>query len=385
MSRGRVLVAMSGGVDSSVAAWLLLQQGYDCIGATMRLATNEDDRPQDRTCCSVDDISDAREACWNLGIRHHVFDYTQQFDRDVIAPFVAAYESGVTPNPCVACNRFLKFGALLDRARELGCDYLATGHYTRVVREMNSDAHIDQKDSSISDISSKPGSATTPASRYRILKGVDARKDQSYFLFGLTQERLAHILFPLGGLIKATQVRDLAEQAGLAVAHKRDSEGICFVPGGDHARFIEDYTGRSIPSGDILDTQGIVIGHHEGALRYTIGQRKGLGVASTHPLYVCAFNTRTNTVTLGSSDHLMSSSLIAHEVNWVSGYAPSTTSFRAAAKVRYHQPDQPCLITPQTDGSVVVKFDTPQRAITPGQATVFYQGDELLGGGTIGS
>lgn len=256
MSKGRVLVAMSGGVDSSVAAYLLMQEGFECIGATMRLAPNEDDHPGEKTCCSVDDIADAKEACWALDIRHHVFDYTAQFDRDVIKPFVADYQAGRTPNPCVNCNRHLKFGALLDRALELGCDHIATGHYARLVHD-------------------KAG--------YHILQGIDKTKDQSYFLFGLTQERLAHVLFPLGSYIKATQVRKIAEEAGLTVASKKDSDGICFVPEGDHAAFIEGYTGEQLVPGDILNTAGKVLGQHTGTLRYTLGQRKGLGVAADRP------------------------------------------------------------------------------------------------------
>ncbi len=355
MSRGRVLVAMSGGVDSSVVASLLVEQGYECMGATMRLATNEDDRPGERTCCSTDDVADARQACWDAGIRHHVFDYTGEFERDVIDPFVAAYEAGLTPNPCVACNRHLKFGALLDRALELGCDWLATGHYARVT-------HDDRG--------------------YHLLKGVDGSKDQSYFLFGLTQERLAHVLFPLGEMHKATEVRALADRLGLSSAHKKDSEGICFVPGGDHLRFVEGRTGRVAPPGDILDTDGNVIGRHEGALRYTLGQRKGLGVAAAHPIYVCAIDTVKNTVTLGDPDRLMAHALVAGDWNWVAGTSPAAP-VRAAAKVRYRQPDQPCTATPLADGRVRLTFDDPQRAITPGQATVLYDGEEVLGGGTI--
>ncbi len=329
---------MSGGVDSSVVARLLVEQGYSCIGATMRLATNEDDRPGERTCCSTDDVADARSACWDAGIRHRTFDYTREFARDVIDPFVAAYEAGLTPNPCVACNRHLKFGALLERARELGCDYLATGHYARVKHDERG---------------------------YHLLKGVDTAKDQSYFLFGLTQERLAHVMFPLGEM-------------------RKDPEGICFVPGGDHLSFIEQRTGKKAQPGDVLDTEGNVLGTHQGALRYTLGQRKGLGVACARPVYVCAIDTTANTVTLGDEDRLMATSLIASDWNWISGEAPERP-VEGGAKVRYHQPDQDCRVTPLADGRVRVEFERPQRAITPGQAVVFYQGDELIGGGTIES
>ncbi len=353
--RGRVLVAMSGGVDSSVVAHLLVDAGYECVGATMRLATNEDDRPGERTCCSTDDVADARSACWDAGIRHHTFDYTREFAHDVIDPFVAAYEAGLTPNPCVDCNRHLKFGALLDRALELGCDYLATGHYARVTHDERG---------------------------WHLLKGVDPAKDQSYFLFGLTQEKLPHVLFPLGEMRKDPEVRELAERMGVAAAHKKDSEGICFVPDGDHLRFIEERTGRMAPEGDVLDTERNVIGRHQGALRYTLGQRKGLGVACARPVYVCAIDTAANTVTLGDEDRLMASSLTATDWNWVSGTAPAGP-VRGGAKVRYHQPDQACRATQLPDGRVQVEFDTPQRAITPGQAVVLYQDDELLGGGTI--
>lgn len=364
--RGRVLVAMSGGVDSSVAVHLLQEAGWRCVGATMRLF--DDGTPGlggGRPCGNARDIADARAVAERLGIEHHVLDFRGDFERDVIEDFVSAYERGATPNPCAVCNRRIKFGALLRAARGLGCDRLATGHYARVRRRAGESGPV-----------------------FELAAAADATKDQSYFLYGLTQEVLAHVLFPLGDLTKEGDVRRIASGLGLEVAGKRDSQGICFVPGNDFASFIERRRGEALPAGDILDTAGRVLGRHRGALRYTIGQRKGLGVAAARPLYVCATDTRANTVTLGGEEDLMAGALEA--VDWVWS-APADAMegllaagpVRVAAKIRYHQPDQAARISRADAETMRVDFDEPQRAIAPGQAVVAYRDGVVLGGGTV--
>lgn len=350
----RVLVAMSGGVDSSVAAYLLLKQGHDCVGVTMLLhnGTASSDLGAN-TCCSLNDVEDAREVASALGIPHHTFDFTEEFERDVVDEFVSAYESGLTPNPCVVCNRRIKFGALLMRARELGCDFLATGHYARVV----------------------------PAeSRHALLRARDASKDQSYFLCLLTQRQLGHVLFPLGNLTKK-EVRAIAEEQGFVTAHKRESQDVCFVPDGDYLGFLERRRGHSYPSGDILDTDGAIVGRHRGAVGYTIGQRKGLGVSLGKPAYVCAKDMEANTITVGSLDAIMANSLVAKGWNWIS--EPPAAPVRAHVRTHYRQRESPATVVPLGDGSVRVDFDEPQRAIAPGQFAVAYNGDAIMGGGQI--
>ena len=346
-----VMVAMSGGVDSAVTAWLLARQGYDCVGVTMRL---HDEASGDGG--SDENEENARSVARRLGIPHTVLDLRREFDENVIRPFADAYERGDTPNPCVVCNRFLKFGELLRRAREAGADYVATGHYARIC-------------------------FTPSTSRWAVRKGLDAARDQSYVLASLTQDQLSRTLFPLGRLTKA-EVRRVAEERGFVNARKRDSQDICFVPDGDYAAFLERYAGKTYPSGDILDENGRVLGKHRGAVRYTIGQRKGLGVSAPTPLYVCGKSVRENTVTLGSNASLFRRVLLSNDWVW-EAIAPPETPFRALAKVRYRHAEAPAAVEPSPDGTVRICFDAPQRAITTGQAVVLYGKDTVLGGGTI--
>lgn len=341
-----VLIAMSGGVDSSVAAFLALQEGHRCIGATMRLYEPEQ---------TIPDISDAEIVASRLGISFHLLDFREDFHEQVIRPFIRCYEEGGTPSPCIDCNRTLKFHGLLEKALELGCSHIATGHYARIRQD--------------------------EAGRYQLLKAVDRAKDQSYFLYALTQQQLSRTLFPLGELTKE-QVRCIAEEQGFINARKRDSQDICFIPGGDYLRFMEQYTGKHYPAGNFLDLQGNVVGQHRGAVGYTLGQRKGLGIAMGAPVYVCDKCMKENTVTVGPEDELFRTSLLASNWNWVSR-APQTEPIRALAKARSRMTEQPVTVYPETDGCCRVVFDQPQRALTPGQAVVVYDGNLVLAGGTI--
>ena len=351
----KVLVAMSGGVDSSVAAYLLQQQGYACIGVTMRLYENETAGiPRGHTCCSLDDVEDARAVAYDLGMPYYVLNFTEEFDEKVIRKFVQVYQNGGTPNPCIDCNRYLKFRHLYDRAVLLGCDAIATGHYARIERENG---------------------------RYLLKKALDASKDQSYVLYMLTQKQLALTQFPLGALRKA-ETRQLADSLGFFNARKPDSQDICFVPDGDYAAFIRRHTGKADTPGDFVDESGRTLGRHRGIAHYTIGQRKGLGIPSNQPLYVKAIDPKSNQVILSGNDALFSRQLTGGNFNWIAWEAPPR-QFRCSARIRYRQTEQPCEVTVEENGSVQVLFDRPQRAITPGQAVVLYDGDTVLGGGTI--
>lgn len=351
----RVMLGMSGGVDSSVAALLLLRAGYDVAGVTLRLRPDEYmSGSRAGGCCSLDDIDDARRVCYKLGIEHMVLNMTELFERDVIDYFASQYRAGLTPNPCIACNRYIKFGAMLERARALGFDYIATGHYA--VIEQNGQGRW-------------------------LLKKSPAAKDQSYVLYTMTQEELAHTLMPVGRYSKP-EIRAMAEEAGLPVAHKSDSQEICFVEDDDYAGFVERYTGEKAAQGDFLDQAGNVIGRHRGVTHYTVGQRKGLGVSFGRPMYVTKIDAVHNTVTLGEEGAQYSRILEAADLRWVAFDAPAG-EMETEAKVRYAASPAKAKLTPLSGGRVRAEFQEPQRAVTPGQAVVFYDGDVVLGGGTI--
>lgn len=355
MKNKRALIAMSGGVDSSVAAFLTVRSGAECIGVTMKLYDNEDAGIESgKTCCSVDDITDARNVCTKLGIPYYVFNFKDDFKKKVIDKFICAYECGMTPNPCIDCNRYLKFDRLLKRAAETDCDYVVTGHYASIV----------QKDG-----------------RYFLKKAADESKDQSYVLYSLTQEQLRHTLFPLGEMTKS-ETRAIAEENGFVNANKRDSQDICFVPDGDYARVIEKHTGNRYPEGNFVTKDGRILGRHKGIIRYTIGQRKGLGLALPEPMYVCEKRLEENEIVLCRNEELFSKELIAGDFNWIM-YDTPPARVRAKAKIRYNQKEQPATAVALDDGTVKIEFDEPQRAIAKGQAVVLYDGDYVVGGGTI--
>lgn len=352
-----VFVAMSGGVDSSVAALLLQQAGHKISGVNLRMFHNEDlGQSPGKTCCSLADAEDAGLVARRLGAPFYVFDVSQVFRSTVIRDFIEEYQNGRTPNPCAVCNRTVKFGALLDRVRVLGADYLATGHYARVEQD-------------------------AATGRYLLKRGLDRSKDQSYFLYMLTQEQLAHTLFPLGGLEK-TQVRQLAEAHGLVNAHKHDSQDICFVPDGDYAAFIERTVGSPSLPGNFVDQKGQVLGHHRGIIRYTHGQHKGLGLSTSEPLYVLEKDAVSNTIRLGLDSDLWSQTLTAEQFNWVSIPEP-TEPIAVTVKTRYSQREAAAIARSLPGGRCQVTFEEPQRAITPGQAVVLYQEEIVVGGGTI--
>lgn len=357
MDSKKALIAMSGGVDSSVAAYLTKSAGYECIGAMLKLFDNSIlEAGQESSCCSLDDAEDARSVARRMGFPFYVFNSKANFEEKVIAKFIHCYECGATPNPCIDCNRYLKFDHLLHRALELGCDYIVTGHYARIHRDEAS-------------------------GRYLLYRAADLSKDQSYVLSCLTQHQLSHTLFPLGELSK-TQVRAIAQEQSFINARKRDSQDICFVPDGDYVAFMERHTGKQYAPGDFLDLQGNVVGRHCGAVSYTLGQRKGLGLAMGTPVYVCAKDMARNTVTVGPNEALFSTTLLANDWNWIP-FPTLSAPMKVSAKARYNQPPQPATVYPMDHGFARVEFEQPQRALTPGQAVVLYDGDLVVGGGTI--
>ncbi len=355
MKERRVLVAMSGGVDSSVAALLLKRAGYEVIGISMQLWDYSEklDLPETGgSCCSLEDIADARRVAETIGIPHYVLNMEKVFSKEVVEYFVKSYLTGETPNPCVKCNSEIKFNVLIKRALELDATYVATGHYARIIKDAQG--------------------------RYRLLKGVDSTKDQSYFLFSLTQKTMAHILFPLGELTKR-EVRSIAKEAGLRVSEKEESQEICFIEDGNYRNLLKERT--ALKEGPIVDTKGNLLGSHTGLFGYTIGQRRGLNIKNgMGPYYVVALDTEKNELVVGTKEELFSEGLLAREVNWIT--APPEAPIEAKVRIRYRHNPVDATVIPQGE-QAVVRFSIPQRAVTPGQAVVFYKDDEVLGGGWI--
>ena len=355
-----VVVAMSGGVDSSVAAGLLLRQGYDVLGVTMQIWQESTTETKGAGCCSLGAVEDARRVAAKLGIPHYVLNFREFFADKVIGNFVEEYKRGRTPNPCVNCNRYVKFDALMAKARGLGAEYLATGHYART--EFDEDSR-----------------------RWTLRRALDDDKDQTYALYHFTQDELAHTLMPLGAVTNKTEVRAIAEELGLAVHNKPDSQEICFVQGGSYTDFLAQTAPETVLAGDIVDTSGRRRGTHDGIAFYTIGQRKRVNVGSPIPLYVIGIDAETNTVTVGDNSDLLAPGLIADDINWV-GIAGVQESRPVLVKIRYNMNAVPATVqNGPKDGEIVVQFDTPQRAVTPGQSVVIYDtnGDSVLGGATI--
>ena len=359
----KALIAMSGGVDSSVAAYIMKTEGFECIGCTMKLwepveDSNNQELQDSRTCCSLDDTEDARSVASRLGMPFYVFNYKNEFRDKVMKSFAQSYLLGLTPNPCIECNRCLKFGSLLRRAQELGCDVLVTGHYAR----------IEQRNGI-----------------YHLFTGKDPGKDQSYVLWNLTQEQLSRLRFPLGGLTK-DHVREIAARHGFINASKPDSQDICFVPDGDYAKAVESISGKTSPPGDFVSSGGSFLGKHKGIIHYTVGQRKGLGIAFGTPLYVLSVDPSENQVVLGSNEELFKTDVSVRDVNWIAGKAPDSPLL-CKAKLRYRQKPAEAFLYPFTDengqADARLEFKEPQRAVTPGQSAVFYIEDEVLGGGII--
>lgn len=357
MEKGKVVVGMSGGVDSSVAAYLLKKEGYDVIGVTMQIWQddyNEEGR-KGEGCCGITAVDDARRVAEKIGIPYYVMNFKDVFQKEVIEYFLEEYRHGRTPNPCIACNRYVKWEALLKRSLEIGADYIATGHYARVEQLANG--------------------------RFAVRNSVTAKKDQTYALYNLTQEQLKRTLMPIGAYTKE-EIRKIAEETGLMVAHKPDSQDICFIPDNDYAKFIEEQTHEKSRPGNFVDKEGNVLGIHKGITHYTVGQRKGLNLSMGHPVFVTEIRPDTNEVVIGENEDVFTDRLIAGNVNYMS-IGDFEGEYRTFAKIRYNHGGAPCILRKLSDGRVECIFDEPVRAVTPGQAVVFYDGEYVMGGGTI--
>ena len=357
MSKGKVVVGMSGGVDSSVAAWLLKEQGYDVIGVTMQIWQDEDNVVQEENggCCGLSAVDDARRVAASIGIPYYVMNFKDEFKKTVIDYFTEEYLNGRTPNPCIACNRYVKWEALLQRSLSIGADYIATGHYARIDR--------------------------LPNGRYAIRRSATLAKDQTYALYNLTQEQLAHTLMPVGEYSK-DRIREMADEIGLMVAHKPDSQDICFVPDGDYASFIEETTDHPLREGNFVSPEGKILGRHKGIIHYTVGQRKGLGLALGYPAFVLEIRTETNEVVIGTYDESLTHTVRADHLNFMS-VEDLTEPMRVFAKIRYNHKGAWCTVEKTGEDEITCTFDEPIRAATPGQAVVLYDGEYVLGGGTI--
>lgn len=337
-----------------MAALLMKEAGYDCIGVTMKLYDNDMAcLEQERTCCTLSDIEDARSVAYHLGMPYYVFNFKSDFKEKVIDKFICSYQNGATPNPCIDCNRYLKFEHLYRRAKELGCDVIVTGHYARVQEE---------------------------GGHYHLLKGMDVGKDQSYVLYSLSQEQLSHTVFPLGEYSK-TEIREIAQKHGFVNAEKKESQDICFIPDGDYVKFIQNSVGKTDGAGYFKDKEGNILGKHDGYYGFTIGQRRGLGIAAASPYYVIDICPEDNTVVLGSDEDLFHTGLLAEDFNWIEPIGDGAVPMKA--KIRYRHKEQDAVVRRLEDGMAEVRFREPQRAITKGQAVVLYDGDKVVGGGTI--
>ncbi len=353
----KVLMAMSGGVDSSVSAYILKKQGYDVIGATLKLFDKEESQNDNKTCCSLNDIDDARCVANKLEIPFYVFNFKNEFKENVMSKFVNSYLNGETPNPCIDCNKFIKFDKMLKRCKELDCDFIATGHYAVIEKDNNTN-------------------------RYLLKKAKDLNKDQSYFLYSLTQEQLKNILFPIGNLDKNQDVRKIALENGFINSKKPDSQDICFINGGNYSNFIENYINRKIPCGNFIDMQGNILGKHSGIINYTIGQRKGLRLSLKKPMYVKEINAENNNIVLCPEESLYKKSFTVKDINLIP-LNSINNSLRLKVKTRYRQKEQSATITQIDNNRLNIELDVPQKAITKGQALVMYDGDVVVGGGTI--